>query len=59
MARNIECTCDASFTCGFCLRNAKPYFFTPRTNEEIMHAKIHADFILAEASKQTERKETA
>jgi len=25
MARSIECKCDSRFTCGYCLRNAKPY----------------------------------
>lgn len=29
MAKNIECTCTDRFTCGYCLRNAKPYFSTP------------------------------
>ena len=40
MARNIECQCEPSFTCGYCLRNAKPYFFTPSTNEEQMARAI-------------------
>lgn len=26
---NIECKCYYNFTCGYCLRNAPPYFFTP------------------------------
>ena len=26
--RPVECKCDHSFTCGFCLRNAKPWFWT-------------------------------
>ncbi len=34
MARSIECKCDPRFTCGYCLRNAKPYIFTPSTAEE-------------------------
>jgi hypothetical protein len=33
-ARSAECRCDQSFTCGFCLRNAKPALFTPRTAQE-------------------------
>jgi hypothetical protein len=28
MAKNTECKCTSSFTCGYCLRNAKPYFYT-------------------------------
>lgn len=28
MARSIECRCEYNFTCGYCLRNAKPYHFT-------------------------------
>ena len=28
MARNIKCKCEYNFTCGFCLRNVPPYFFT-------------------------------
>ena len=29
MAKNIECKCEPNrFTCGYCLRNAKPYFYT-------------------------------
>ena len=28
MSPNIECRCDPQFTCGYCLRNAKPYFYT-------------------------------
>lgn len=27
-ARPAECKCTDSFTCGYCLANAKPYFFT-------------------------------
>ena len=26
-----DCQCTRSFTCGYCCRNAKPYFFTPNT----------------------------
>ncbi len=35
MARNVECRCDPRFTCGYCLRNAKPYFFTLTSGERI------------------------
>ena len=28
MARPIECKCEDNFTCGYCLRNAKPYRYT-------------------------------
>lgn len=35
-ARSAQCQCESSFTCGFCLRNAKPYLFTPRTHQQAM-----------------------
>lgn len=25
---NVECKCDPRFTCGYCLRNMKPWFYT-------------------------------
>jgi hypothetical protein len=28
MARSVECKCESNFTCGYCLRNAKPWHFT-------------------------------
>jgi hypothetical protein len=28
MARSVECRCESRFTCGHCLRNAKPYHYT-------------------------------
>ena len=28
MARSIECRCDYNFTCGHCLRNAPPWYYT-------------------------------
>jgi hypothetical protein len=28
MARSVECKCEFNFTCGYCLRNAKPWFYT-------------------------------
>jgi len=28
MAKNIECKCTYNFTCGYCLANRKPYFYT-------------------------------
>ena len=31
-ARSINCECTYGFTCGYCCRNAKPYFFTPTSN---------------------------
>lgn len=27
-ARSAECKCESNFTCGYCLRNRKPYFYT-------------------------------
>lgn len=28
-AKSAECRCESNFTCGHCLRNAKPWLFTP------------------------------
>jgi hypothetical protein len=28
MARSEHCKCNHLFTCGYCLANRKPYFFT-------------------------------
>lgn len=39
-ARSAECQCEYNFTCGYCLRNAKPWHFTPSTNEEIIARAI-------------------
>lgn len=33
-ARSVECRCDPSFTCGYCLRNAKPWHWTPSTEAD-------------------------
>ena len=33
MSRSVECKCESNFTCGYCLRNAKPYFFTLASGE--------------------------
>ncbi len=30
-ARSADCKCTPSFTCGHCLRAAKPWHFTPST----------------------------
>jgi hypothetical protein len=30
---SIECECESNFTCGYCVKNAKPYFFTPSTHD--------------------------
>jgi hypothetical protein len=27
-ARSVECRCTNNFTCGYCLRNAKPWHYT-------------------------------
>ncbi len=35
MARSVECECTSNFTCGYCLRNAKPYFFTLESGARI------------------------
>jgi hypothetical protein len=39
--RPVECQCDARFTCGFCLRNAKPWLYTPRTFAEVLRDQIY------------------
>jgi hypothetical protein len=31
---SIECKCTYNFTCGYCLRNAPPWHFTPTTVSE-------------------------
>lgn len=31
MARSTECKCESNFTCGYCMRNAPPWIFTPYT----------------------------
>lgn len=49
MGRSVECQCDHSFTCGYCLRNAPPYFFTPRTWREIIHDQIGGNPCTTEA----------
>lgn len=41
MARNAECRCESSFTCGYCLRNMKPWIFTPRSSAEAMRDSIY------------------
>lgn len=28
MSRPVECECASNFTCGYCLRNTKPHFYT-------------------------------
>jgi hypothetical protein len=28
MAKSIDCKCEHNFTCGYCLRNAPPWFYT-------------------------------
>lgn len=28
MAKSIECKCTYNFTCGYCLKNAKPWHWT-------------------------------
>jgi hypothetical protein len=39
--RPVECRCDPRFTCGFCLRNAKPWLYTPRTFAEVLHDQVY------------------
>ncbi len=33
-ARPAECRCEANFTCGYCLRNAKPWLWTDCNNAQ-------------------------
>lgn len=35
-ARSVECKCDPHFTCGYCLRNAKPPIYTPSSPAQRM-----------------------
>lgn len=28
MAKSIECRCESNLTCGYCLRNRKPWVWT-------------------------------
>jgi len=38
MSRSAECRCEIGrFTCGHCLRNAKPYFYTLSDGSAIYH----------------------
>jgi hypothetical protein len=49
--RSVECECTSNFTCGYCLRNAPPYLFTPRTWAEIIQEQIykhHVDVVKEE-----------
>jgi hypothetical protein len=39
-ARNAECKCDPRFTCGYCLRNAPPYFFTLSDGSAIYESRV-------------------
>jgi hypothetical protein len=34
--RSTECQCTYRFTCGYCLRNAKPYHYTLRDGSAII-----------------------
>ena len=40
MTRNIECKCDSRFTCGYCLRNIKPYHFTLSDGSAIYETRV-------------------
>lgn len=43
-AKSAECQCERSFTCGYCCRNMKPWLFTPRTSQQILHDAIWANY---------------
>jgi len=32
-----DCKCTYNFTCGYCLLNAPPYFFTPDSTEDTVN----------------------
>lgn len=34
-ARSAECKCESNFTCRYCLRKAKPWYFTCSTGAVI------------------------
>jgi hypothetical protein len=40
MAKSAECKCERNFTCGFCLRNAKPCFFTLQDGSAIYEVTV-------------------
>lgn len=40
MARSAECKCESNFTCGYCLRNAKPWHFTCSTGAVITDVPV-------------------
>jgi hypothetical protein len=40
MTRSADCKCESNFTCGYCLRNAKPWLFTPTPTKQMFWAYI-------------------
>jgi hypothetical protein len=42
MTRAIECRCEYDFTCGHCLSNAKPWFWTGESG--VQYDSVPADF---------------
>lgn len=40
MARSIDCKCTYNFTCGYCLRNAKPWHWTPTNQPTQFHNEL-------------------
>jgi len=58
MARNENCKCDARFTCGYCLRNAPPYFFTTDSGVRIYETRVQHDPFVGRNAQGVEYAET-
>ena len=43
---SAECKCESNFTCGYCLRNAKPWLFTPSSPRGYFSQENHRRFLL-------------
>jgi len=56
MARSIECRCEYNFTCGYCLRNAKPYFTTLSNGSAIYNETPFTDSILRRLAAERAKK---
>lgn len=51
MARSIHCSCDSNFTCGYCLRNAPPWVWTPSVPESFYEYCVRKNAEEAQARK--------
>lgn len=57
MARNIECRCTDRFTCGYCLRNKKPYFFTLSSGAAVYEIPVQRSTTEAAQEEPTEEQD--